>query len=56
MLPEITLLLALGASLAQKTSPRNLMDRATVVALLGPASTSGTPSGPQRDEMQALVD
>ncbi len=50
MLPAITLILALGASSAQKTNPCNLMDRATVVALLGPASTSGASSGPEKDE------
>jgi hypothetical protein len=50
MLPEITLLLALLASVAAKVGPCELMDRATVIALLGPTSTPGTPAGPERDE------
>lgn len=50
MLPEITLLLALVASSAQKASPCTLMDRATVIALPGPASMAGTPADPEPDE------
>ncbi|MEO8578454.1 MAG: hypothetical protein ABI556_17210 [Gemmatimonadales bacterium] len=50
MLPEITLVFALFASSAQNGAPCNLMDRATVIALLGPASTAGTPTGPEPDD------
>lgn len=50
MRPEIALVLALVASSAQQSSPCDLMDRATVVALLGQTSTAGTPAGPERDD------
>ena len=50
MLPEITFLLALVASSTEKAGPCELMDRATVIALLGLTSTAGTPAGPERDE------
>ncbi len=50
MLPEIMLVFALFASSAQNGAPCNLMDRATVIALLGPASTTGSPTGPEADE------
>lgn len=50
MLPEITLLLALFASAAGKVGPCELMDRATVIGLLGQATSAGTPAGPERDE------
>lgn len=50
MLPEIAFLLALVAPSAEKAGPCELMDRATVIALLGPTSTAGTPAGPERDD------
>lgn len=51
MLPELTLLVApllFGAS--PKANPCDLLDRATVVALLGPTTSAGTPSGPEPDD------
>lgn len=50
MLPETGLLLALLTSATGTAGPCELMDRATVVALLGQKSTTGTPSGPEPDE------
>jgi len=50
MLPELALILALLASSAQKTNPCGLLDRATVVALLGSSSAGGIASGPEPDE------
>lgn len=50
MLPELASLLALLTSLPQKAGPCDLVDRATVVALLGPTSTGGVPAGPEPDE------
>ena len=54
MLPKITLLLALSGSSVPQAGPCDLMDRATVIALLGPTSTAGTPAGPERDDDQTL--
>ena len=48
MLSEVTILLALSAS-TRTTGPCDLLDRATVTALLGQTSP-GTPSGPEPDE------
>ncbi len=50
MLPEIMLLLALATSSPEKADPCALVDRATVIALLGPTSTGGTSAGPELDE------
>jgi hypothetical protein len=50
MLPEFAFVLALVASAAQKSGPCDLLDRATVVALLGQTSSGGTPAGPERDD------
>lgn len=50
MLPEIAVFLALVSSFAQEAGPCDLMDRATVVALLGQASAAGIPAGPERDD------
>lgn len=50
MLRELTLVLALATPTAQQPNPCELMDRATVVSLLGPTSTAGTPAGPEPDD------
>lgn len=50
MLPTLTVLLALLAPSSQKAGPCDLLDRATVVALLGTTSSAGIPSGPEPDE------
>ncbi|MEP6591004.1 MAG: hypothetical protein ABJC19_07460 [Gemmatimonadota bacterium] len=50
MLPQLTLLLALIASSTGTAGPCELVDRATVNALLGAKSSTGMPAGPERDE------
>ncbi len=50
MLPGIAVLLALAPPPIQKAGSCALIDRATVVALLGPAGSAGTQAPPEPDE------